>query len=336
MKVLIAGASGFIGKNFLLSAPKEWNITATYRNETFKSFIDYYKLNNINFIRLDLCGDLRAIEDNHYDLVIFLASNTDIQNSSDYGFFDLTNTLLPLVNLMDNITCDKLIYFSSGAVYNNYSNLVDENTCVKPTLPYAICKNASEQYIKFYKKINRLKKYIILRFCGAFGPHEPARRITSKFICNTMLLGKSKEFKIIGDGKNLIDFIYIDDVINGLFKVINSKNKCWNDTYNFARNEQVTLKEYVELMKKTFKLDDVEITCSGKSEENCKYSPKNDKFNKTFNFKPKISISNGLVRYMGFLKDLKEKYDSNELKKLSNKNKNNDFKYFKEKVNYIG
>ena len=53
-----------------------------------------------------------------------------------------------------------------------------------------------------------------MRFFGAYGPYEPLRKITTRFL--TAVKRGDREFTLRGDGRNLIDFMYVDDAVDGL------------------------------------------------------------------------------------------------------------------------
>ena len=125
-----------------------------------------------------------------------------------------------------------MIFFSSGAVYDGLTGLVSPESKLNPKLPYAISKLASEQYIQFFAKKGQIENYIILRFFGAFGPYEPERKIYTKLVRAFALEGKD-EFVVRGDGKNLIDAMYVDDTIDGILKVMASSEK--NKIVDFCR-----------------------------------------------------------------------------------------------------
>src|SRR4029453_6016727 len=86
-------------------------------------------------------------------------------------------------------------------------------------LPYAISKLASEEYIRFYAdRRGAPANFINVRFFGAFGPYEPLRKITPRFL--TAVGRGDRDFTLRGDGRNLIDFMYVDDAVRGLLALV--------------------------------------------------------------------------------------------------------------------
>ena len=108
---------------------------------------------------------------------------------------------------------------SSGAVYDGLVGTVTPATPVAPRLPYAISKLASEHYVRFFaERRGTLGSYVNVRFFGAYGPYEAERKITTRWL-RAMAAGQ-REFVVRGDGKNLIDFMYVDDAVDGLLALV--------------------------------------------------------------------------------------------------------------------
>ena len=59
---------------------------------------------------------------------------------------------------------------------------VGPDTVLRPTLPYAISKQACENYVRHFRESGRLGSYVIARFFGAFGPYEPERKIYTRLV----------------------------------------------------------------------------------------------------------------------------------------------------------
>src|SRR5207302_8234721 len=83
----------------------------------------------------------------------------------------------------------------------------------------AISKLASEQYVR-WSSVRRQSpaSYVNVRFFGAYGPHEPLRKITTRFL--TAVRRRDREFTLRGDGRNLIDFMHVDDAVAALMQLL--------------------------------------------------------------------------------------------------------------------
>ena len=115
-----------------------------------------------------------------------------------------------------------MVYVSSGAVYDGLHGAVTPATPVSPQLPYAISKLASEQYLQFFcERRGTVDSYVNVRFFGAYGPYEAARKITTKWL--QALARGEREFVVRGDGRNLIDFMYVDDAVDGFLALVKAQ-----------------------------------------------------------------------------------------------------------------
>jgi len=305
MRVLVPGASGFIGKNFLIHAPDDWEIIAIYKNTDIRDFINHNDLHNVTAIKCDLAIEeevesLSKEVGNLFDSCLYLAANTSIPHSVNDPFSDLQANTIGLLNVLKFFKGDKFIFLSSGAVYDGLSGKVGIDSSLSPQIPYAISKLASENYVKFYiSKRKTFNSYVILRFFGAYGPYEPSRKIYSKLI-DEFFFKNANRFTIYGDGSNLIDAMYIDDAIDGILRVLND-NKHPNIVVDFGNGCPVSIKELVHSAARIFGKDSPSIKCEGFTNEYISFSISPKAMNDLFNFRPAISIEEGLKQFASWL-----------------------------------
>ena len=142
MKVLLTGAAGFLGRNLLLQAPADWEIVALYRGgEAFPGFVRGLANPRIAAVPCDL-SDPAAVSrlcETHgaeWESCVYLAAKVDIPWSVREPNQDLLANVSPLLNLLERVRVAKLVYFSSGAVYDGCQGEATPSTPVRPTLPY--------------------------------------------------------------------------------------------------------------------------------------------------------------------------------------------------------
>lgn len=303
MKILITGASGFLGKNLLLSLDEDWEVTAIYHsNKLFKQFLIDKNLNQIMAFQINLL-DRHAIRQfatthqKYFDACIYFAANGDPALSVRKPGYDLQTNSKALINLLEEIQVGKFIYFSSGAVYDGLKGYVNPSSKTDPTLPYAISKYASERYVQFFKKLGKIKVFCNIRFFGAYGPYEPERKIFSRLV-RQFGINQLADYKIIGDGKNYIDAMYITDTIEAIHLLIHDdKPPLLVDLYS---NSPTTITELVESAGKIFGIKPA-IEFTGNVSEYIEFQSNDQTFFKKYDFAPKVTLEEGLLNLYSHL-----------------------------------
>jgi nucleoside-diphosphate-sugar epimerase len=296
MKVLVLGASGFVGRNFILSAPSDWDITAIYRNDqTFPEFVGK-KAPGIRVLRADLAadggGEMISQTAKRFDCCIHLAGNGDPARSVETPRDDLLSHAGTLVGLLEKVRVEKFIYFSSGAVYDGMKGDVTPATPVNPKFPYAIAKHAAEQYLGFFCRHGRVGEGIVVRFFGAYGPYEPDRKVYTRLV-RRFGIERDPRFTIQGDGRNYVDAMYVDDAVRAILLLI--KSPVGDRTIDLYSGEPLTLNELVLRAARLFDLD-AEIVHEGEVPEYIEFRAADRYMFDDLRFRPQVPLEDGLRR----------------------------------------
>jgi UDP-glucose 4-epimerase len=201
--------------------------------------------------------------DSHHDLeqllvrcdtIIHLASMTTPSSSACHPAFELDNltATLHLLELLQQHQQKHLIFFSSGgALYGNPEHLpVDENQLLAPLSYYGAGKVAIEAFLGV---LRQQLAVTILRPSNAYGPYQPLK--DGFGIIRHMLehAYRGTVLTVWGDGKNMRDFIYIDDVVGVCEQLIQRPYD--SDTYHVGSGRGYTINELIELVKKISNVD---------------------------------------------------------------------------------
>ena len=308
MNIVVTGASGFIGRNVLLRAPREWTIYATYHATTdLPAFVEEHGLTHVRPVRCNLVdpGDvarLASMIGTKPDAMLYLAANGDPAASSERPRWDLESNTVALVTTLEHCPASHVVFLSSGAVYDGLRGEVTPATAVSPSLPYAISKLASEQYLRFFcEHRGSVDSYVNVRFFGAYGPYEAARKITTRWL-QGMASGQ-REFIVRGDGRNLIDFMYVDDAVDGFLAVLKARGeRC---TVDFASGTPISVNGVVDAMARVLGVT-VSVRHEGHVPEYIEFRSTDRTMRERFGASASIAFDTGLERLRAFLASPRE------------------------------
>jgi UDP-glucose 4-epimerase len=305
MNILLTGASGFLGRNFILSAPNTWRILALYCHDaSFPGFLSRTLKTSVTAVRCDLADPMqvKSMLDRYgheWECCVYLAAKVDIPWSVKEPRQDLLINAGSLLNLLEGLRANRFIFMSSGAVYDGLQGEVCPRIRVNPTIPYAISKLACEQYVQYYHHRRRtLENFLILRFWGAYGPYEAPHKIYTRLIRTFVLEGKDT-YTIYGDGCNLIDAMYVDDAIEGLQSVLTGYS--WNSIVDFAACSPMTVKALVHEVGRILGLKRIRVETHGAAPEDIQFRPSAEQMRKYYSFQPKFNLREGIERLRDFL-----------------------------------
>jgi nucleoside-diphosphate-sugar epimerase len=298
MNLVVTGASGFIGHNVLLRAPRDWNIFAVYRSSGgLDAFVKQHGLTNVVPVKCDLMSatevnGLSRLIGKQPDAMLYLAANGDPAVSSKRPRWDLESNTVAFVNTLEQCPADHVVYLSSGAVYDGLRGEVTPATPVSPKLPYAISKLASEQYLQFFcEHRGTVGSYVNVRFFGAYGPYEAPRKITTKWL--QALARGERDFVIKGDGRNLIDFMYVDDAVDGFLALVKARGA--KLTVDFASGTPVSINDIVATMAATLGVE-VSVRHEGTVPEYIEFRSTDATMRDRFGRTPAVTFAAGLER----------------------------------------
>lgn len=323
-KVVLVGGSGFIGHNLALYL-KEKKVNAyiidslsinnlhSIKDEDIKnknlyssilnSRIDLLKNHKID-LKLQDARDHGAmskiLNEINPDIIIHLAavSHANKSNKDPHTTFD--NSLRTLENTLDYARISKthVIYLSSSMVYGNFDGQdVNEETNCKPIGIYGTLKLSGEHIIKAYSDVFDLP-FTIIRPSALYGERCVSRRVGQIFIENAI---QDLDININGSGDEKLDFTYINDLIQGIYKSCINKNSI-NQIFNITYGNSRKLSELADLVKSQF--PNVKINYVGRD----KFMPERgtlniDKAKRLIGYSPKYNLEEGYIKYIQWYKN---------------------------------
>tara|TARA_Y100000589_G_C27123139_1_gene617347 strand:- start:36 stop:1052 length:1017 start_codon:yes stop_codon:yes gene_type:complete len=237
-KILVTGGSGFIGQHLLLNLIKDNNYEVfnldkkTYASK-WKNFQDKEPDNNYNLFQVDLKNKSKVsevINTINPDIIFHLAAETHVDNSIDSPKDFINSNIIGTFNLLEAIHYNlrntinvrknnfKFIHVSTDEVFGSLGeeNNFNEGSPYRPRSPYSASKASSDHLVKAWHHTYKLPT-IITNCSNNYGAWQHKEKFIPKIIINSLL---GKTIPIYGNGNNIRDWIYVDDHVNALIKIM--------------------------------------------------------------------------------------------------------------------
>ena len=299
MKALITGGHGFIGSNFILRLLEKYpktivtNLDAGFVGSNPKNLQDIMKNTNYFFVR----GNVRNknLVDKlvkKCDTVINFAAESHVHRSisNPIPFIDTnvvgTSVILESVRKFDK----KLIHISTDEVFGSLKKgSSKENSTFNPSSPYAASKAAAELLINSYF-VTYNSDVIITRSTNNFGPRQFPEKLIPKII---LLALRNKPIPIYGTGKNIRDWIFVNDHCEAIFKVM-LKGKS-GQSYNISGKNELDNNTIVrKILKLLGKPSSLIKYVSDRPGHDFRYSLNSNKISKELKWKLSHKFDDGI------------------------------------------
>jgi nucleoside-diphosphate-sugar epimerase len=302
-RILVTGCAGFVGSHLS-------ECLADGGDEVLgvDCFTDYYPreqkemnlqqlwaLERFNFRELDLAGDRLDDLLEGIDTVFHLAAQPGVRGSFGASFERYVHdNVLATQRLLEasagaQVQC--FVYASSSSVYgNSLAYPTPEDAQPAPISPYGLTKLATEELAKVYGRLDGMRT-VGLRYFTAYGPRQRPDMAFARFLTSALA---GEPVKILGDGSQVRDFTFIDDVVEGTIAA--ARRGAPGTVYNIGGGTQVRLFEALrkieEVLGRPIEVEhlpvargDVRRTCS---------DPRRAAHD--LEFAPRVSLDEGLTR----------------------------------------
>jgi len=316
-KILVTGAAGFIGSHLAKRL-----IAEKYRVIIVDNLNDYYDpglkkdrlkilLKGLKFVfyKVDIT-DRKALEKifkkHKIDIVCHLAAQPGVRHSLiDPWVYGTTNVqgTINLMELAKDVPVKKFILASSSSVYGEKAKIPfsESYKIDSPASLYGATKMATELMGYAYHHLHGLK-VVALRFFTAYGPWGRPDMAYFKF---ANLITAGKPIDIYNFGKMKRDFTYIDDIIDGIMAVI--KRNFNYEIFNLGNNKTVELEKFISLLENNLGIKAKRNYLGNNPTELIATWANINRAKKMLGYKPKISIEEGLKKFVIWYKDYYKK-----------------------------
>lgn len=297
MKILVTGGAGFIGSHVIEKLMQEdCQITVL---DNLHTGLRENVPDGIKFIEMDICNQavMTVFEAGQFDCVIHLAGQTMVDVSVKDPLMDANINLLGTVNILE--ACRKtgvkrVVFATTAATYGDIDELpILESFETVPTSFYGLSKLTVEKYLQLYHELYGLD-YIALRFANVYGERQGDGGEGGVISIFTKKFANDEGITINGDGNQTRDFIYVGDIANAIWQAVNTINV--NTVYNVSTKTEVTINAMVELLNEISGKGIKPTYGPARAGDIYRSVLSNDKVVRGLNWKPMISLKEGLAR----------------------------------------
>ena len=301
MKVLVTGGLGFIGSNFILNILQNnpnytvTNIDAELTGSNLANLEELNNSHNYRYVKGNITNKIlmeKLIEQN--DCIINFAAESFVDRSIlDANQFLVSNirgtyTILEILRTQKK----RLVQISTDEVFGSLKEgSADEKSRFNPSNPYAATKASAELLVNSYVNTYDLD-CVITRCTNNYGPRQFFEKLIPKTI---VLANHNKKIPIYGNGKNIRDWIYVDDHCEAIFKVLLDGEQ--GESYNISSNNEVDnlsiVKKILELLNKPFDLIEFVTDRPG---HDLRYSLNSSKIQNSLKWNTKTTFNDGLQK----------------------------------------
>jgi len=338
-KILITGAAGFIGFHLCKKILETNEVIANNPNYKLAEKLEVIGIDNLNDYydvslknaRLEILkskkdftfkfGDIAdtvfvktLFQEYKFDYVVNLAAQAGVRYSLKNPYIYIESNIKGFLNILESCRYQPvkhLVYASSSSVYGGNKNLPfsTEHNVDHPISLYAATKKSNELMAHTYSHLFNIPT-TGLRFFTVYGPW--GRPDMALFLFTKAIL-KDEPINVFNNGQMRRDFTYIDDIIEGVYRIIFKPaipDKDWHNIpktstsfapykiYNIGNNQPVYLLDFIEAIEKKLnkksKRNYLEMQ-PGDVSETC--ADVEDLFN-AINFKPNTSINDGISKFI--------------------------------------
>lgn len=253
MELLVTGAAGFIGLNFVHLALKDPSVSVTVIDAlTYASHPEemkkLYSHPRFRFIKGNIANEqeLETAFDRHYDSIIHFAAEShvdnSIQNASLFIETNISGTYQLLLNMLKGRAA-KMIHISTDEVYGTLEagqSAFTENSPLMPNNPYSATKASSDLLVRSFRETYKLP-VITTRCSNNYGPYQHSEKFIPTIVRKAL---NNEKIPVYGDGLQIRDWLYVEDHCRAI-RLILEKGRL-GEVYNIGGGNEKTNIEVVK------------------------------------------------------------------------------------------
>jgi dTDP-glucose 4,6-dehydratase len=312
MRLLVTGAAGFIGSNFV-------RMIANGKIDSISSVLVLDKLtyagvkenltlaeniSNYSFIEGDICdSELVASLLENVDTVINFAAESHVDRSingaSDFVQSNIVGVQVLLDAVKDSKRKIRFLQVSTDEVYGSIeSGSWTEDWPLQPNSPYSASKASGELMACSYNRTHGMD-VVITRCSNNYGTHHFPEKLIPLFITNLI---EGKKVPVYGNGENVRDWLHVDDHCRGIYSVL--MNGRSGEVYNIGGGRELTNNEITNLILEAMGADESSIEyVEDRKGHDLRYSVDWTKINRELGYEPQVKFEDGLKKTIQWYRD---------------------------------
>lgn len=313
MRLLVTGAAGFIGSNFVRrmltdAYPRHADTTVTVLDKLtyagVRANLDPVAgSERYSFVEGDICdGDLLADLVPGHDAIVHFAAESHVDRSiTGASDFVLTNVLgtQKLLQAALDAGVERFVHVSTDEVYGS----IDEGSWredfpLAPNSPYSASKASSDLLARSYYRTFGLD-VVITRCSNNYGPYQFPEKVVPLFVTNLM---DGLPVPLYGDGLNVRDWLHVDDHCRGIQLVLDGGRA--GEIYNIGGGTELTNKDLTyKLLDAMGAGEDMIRPVADRKGHDRRYSVDIGKISSELGYKPSVRFNDGLAETIAWYRD---------------------------------
>ena len=303
MRLLVTGAAGFIGSNFvrMISSGALQGISSvivldklTYAGVK-ENLSSVENLSRYQFFQGDICDPKQVSElISEVDGVVNFAAESHVDRSisgaSDFVQTNIVGVQVMLDAIKDSGRDLRFLQVSTDEVYGSIEKgSWTEEWPLLPNSPYAASKASGELLARSYNRTHGMN-VVITRCSNNYGTYHFPEKLIPLFITNLL---EGKKVPVYGTGKNVRDWLHVDDHCRGIYKVL--MNGRSGEVYNIGGGRELTNLEITGVILHAMGADESSIQyVEDRKGHDLRYSVDWTKINRELGYEPRVNFEDGL------------------------------------------
>ena len=328
MKILVTGSAGFIGSALCVKLLKLGHdvVGIDNHNNYYDPSLKEDRLSRhidnpmYSHLRIDIEDEnsIKALfSDNDFEVVVNLAAQAGVRYSIENPMAYVKTNILGFTNILEGCRHNKvkhLVYASSSSVYgaNTKMPFSIHDNIDHPLSLYAASKKTNELLAHTYSHLYKLPS-TGLRFFTVYGPWGRPDMALFKF---TKAILAGEKIEVFNYGKHKRDFTYIDDIVEGITKILNNPakgNNAWNGdnpdpgssiapwrVYNIGNNHPIELMDYIKAIENSLNMKAKKELLPLQPGDVPDTFADVDDLIREFDFKPQVSVDQGVKNFINW------------------------------------